>query len=252
MTEHDEMHGENELRRMLANANPVTDRPVDPQLVIARARSRRLPRQLAAGAVGVLAIAGVGVLAVNVPSLTQPTGISADQAQVMESAPNEGADAEAPMSKRLGAEALNTCGEIRATPEPSRYGLELTVQFPAVAAVSSSTIDGVVTMTNTSTETVEGVTAIGPTVTVSDGGVVVAVAAPSDYVGAMVDLQPGESLEYAASFVPASCDVGATEALPAGRYDLSGAIDFTPDGLGTDEPALADLVTGPPSQITLQ
>lgn len=252
MTENEGGNGEDDLRRMLANAHPNAMRPLDADRVIARARRRRLPRQLAAGAVGVLAIAGVGVLAVSVPSLTQPSGISADQAQVMESAPSEGTDTIAPMSKRIGAEDLNSCGEIRATPDPSGYGLELTVQFPAEASVSSPTIDGIVTMTNTSAEPVSGITAIGPTVTVSENDLVVAVSAPSDYAEEMVDLQPGESLEYAASFVPARCDVATTEPLPTGNYELSGAIDFTPDGLGPNDPALADLVTGPPSQITLQ
>ena len=251
MAENNGARNENDLRKLFAEAG--TPHTLDPDAVIARVRRRRLPRQLAAGAVGVLAIAGVGVLAVNVSTLTQSTSTVAEQGTLSDEAPQESFDESAPM-KRLGADALNSCGEALATPEPSAYGLELSVEFPPTATSTSVGIDGLVTMTNTSSEAVSGLTAIGPTVTVSQGDLVVALGRPTEYVGTMVDLQPGESLEYAASFAPVQCsaeDGATTPPLPPGSYDLTAAIDFTP-GLGAIDPPLADLVTGPRSQITLQ
>jgi hypothetical protein len=75
-----------------------------------------------------------------------------------------------------------------------------------------------------------------------------------------VDLAPGESLEYTASFDAVECGPeddgpdGFRADLPAlapGTYELSAAIDFAPDVPDPTEPALADLVTGPRSVITL-
>ncbi|NYF10325.1 hypothetical protein HDC94_001481 [Leifsonia sp. AK011] len=252
MTENDGMRDENDLRRLLAE----TDAPhtVDADAVIARARRRRVPQQVAAGALGVLALVGVGVLAVNVSSLTQSTSTVAEQGSLSDEAPLESSDEMAPM-KRLGAESLNTCGEAAASPEPSEYGLELAVQFPPAASSTSALIDGTVTMTNTSDEAVSGLTVIGPTVTVSRGDLVVALGVPTEYEMTMVELQPGETVAYAASFVPVLCstgeDVATAAALPAGDYDVSAAVDFTP-AVGTVDPPLPDLVTGPRSQITLQ
>ena len=255
MAENNASRDEDDLRKMLRGTGAQAPHSVDPAVVISRARRRRLPRQLAAGAVGVLAIAGVGVLAVNVSTLTQPSSISAEQSQMQEAAPDAGASDEM-FDKRSGADTLNACTAVVATPDPSRFGLELTVQFPSAAPVSAARIDGVVTMTNTSSQPVEGFTAIGPTVTVSQGDVVVALGAPEEYDATVVSLGPGESVEYAASFAPVRCDEAETgsssEPLPPGDYELSAAADFTPNELGVDEPVTADLVTGPRSQLTLQ
>lgn len=252
MVENNGMRDEDDLRRLFSETE--TPHTLDADSVIARVRRRRFPRQLAAGAVGVLALAGVGVLAVNVSSLTQSTSTVAEQSTLSDEAPQEDSNEMAPM-KRLGADALNSCGEPVAYPEPSAYGLELTVEFPPTASSTSAGIDGTVTMTNTSGEAVSGLTAIGPTVTVSQEDVVVALGAPAEYATTMVELQPGESVAYAASFVPVVCsttgDATTAPALPSGEYDLSAAVDFTP-ALGTIDPPLADLVTGPRSQITLQ
>lgn len=247
------MPDEKELRDLLASADAPNS--LDPAVVIRRAKRRRLPQQVAAGAVGVLAVAGIGVLAVNLSSLSSPLATTSDQSALSDEAADAPSD-EFLTQKRLGADAINVCGAVPAAPEPSRYGLELTVDFPDVAPANAAAVDGQVTMTNTSAEIVSGMTAIAPTVAVIQDDLVVALSGPAEYAVQMIDLAPGQSVEYATSFSPVQCsadgDAGDNAPLEAGDYELTALVDFTPAELGADEPALADLVSGPRSQLTLQ
>lgn len=246
------MPDENDLRRLLSE----TDAPhtLDAAKIVARSRRRRLPRQLAAGAVGVLAIVGVGVLAINVPALRNPAYTSADQSTMFESAPESeaGGGAELDTIKRGGADTLNVCGAPLAEVEPSRYGLELTVEAPPVVSPAASLVNGVARLTNTSTEPVDGFIATGPTLTMSFGNVVVAQGAPFYVRGdGAVSLQPGESVEYTVQLDLMSCSADGVQLLSPGDYELSAAVDFTPAELAPDEPVIADLVTGPLTSLTL-
>jgi hypothetical protein len=72
-----------------------------------------------------------------------------------------------------------------------------------------------------------------------------------------VDLAPGESVEFAASFVPVRCAVVDDEAprfrddlpaVPVGDYSLTAALDFA---LSSPTESL-ELVTGGPSAIALR
>lgn len=241
------MPDENDLRRLLAE----TDAPhrIDPATIVSRSRRRRLPRQLAAGTFGVLAIAGVGVLAVNVSTLQGPASTTAEQATMSDSAPESSSGLE--FDKRGGADVLNACGAPLAVVDPSRYGLELTVQEPT-GSVATEALDAVVVLTNTSAEAVDGFAALAPTLTMSRDNVVVAqgTAAALDGDGAL-QLEPGESVEYPVRIDLTSCSVDGVQVPAPGTYDLSAAVDFAPAEPRPDEPALADLVTGPPTSITL-
>ena len=120
---------------------------------------------------------------------------------------------------------------------------------------------GTVLLTNTSDREVVGSTAATPVLTLSQNGTVL-----WHTNGAMVmslvtvDLQPGESLEYSASFAPVRCDVDDDLAdsfradlppVPAGDYQLSALIDFTADPVMQQQTTELDLVSGPLSAITL-
>jgi len=256
------MPSEDELRTLLA----ATDAPgaLDATTVIARTRARRRPRQLLAGTVGALAIVGVSVLAIQVSQVgfvhsTSMVAESDADAPAAESGAGSASDSggtESDAIKRAPAEKLNLCGGELSEVAPSVSGLQLDVLFPAVAA-TGETVQGMVRLTNLGAATVGGSTAATPSITVSRGGLVLWHSnGPMIMSAALVDLAPGESMEYAASFEPMRCEVeddlaesfrDALPALPAGEYQLTAAIDFSPADGGT-----LDLVTGPPAGIVLQ
>ncbi len=249
------MPTENDLRDLFANADAPTS-SIDPKRVIARSRARRLPRQLAAGAVGALAITGVSVLAIQVSQVPSPATMTAGEAYD-QSAPAPEIDS----IKRAPADKVNLCAGSLAEVAPSQYGLQLDVTFPATAPVGTEPVTGTVLLTNTSDREVIGSTAATPVLTLSQNGTVL-----WHTNGAMVmslvtvDLQPGESLEYSASFAPVRCDVDDDLAdsfradlppVPAGDYQLSALIDFTADPVMKQQTTELDLVSGPLSAITL-
>jgi hypothetical protein len=164
-------------------------------------------------------------------------------------------------AKRAPAERLNLCGAPVAEAVPSASGLELTVEFPETATTGTAPLEGVVRLTNTSGERVAGTTAAAPAITIARDGVTVWHSnGPMILSLTIVDLAPGESLEYRTSVVPVECgpqDEADTfradlPALPPGEYEVSAAIDFAPDAPPADAPALADLVMGPPSSLRLE
>lgn len=251
------MPTEDELRAMLRSSD--APHSLDAARIIAKSRARRIPRQVAAGAVGVLAVAGIGVLAV--PSFIQPpqSATISDQALIAEGGAG---DSELNELKRAPAELLNPCGAPVADTVPSATGLELTVDFPAAVAAGTAAVDGVVRMTNTSDSRVSGTTAAVPALTLAEDGITVWRSnGPMILSLVVVDLEPGESLEYPASVELVRCD--ATDegpdgfrsdlpALAAGTYEVSAAIDLTLDEPSADAPALAELVTGPRESIVLE
>jgi hypothetical protein len=105
-------------------------------------------------------------------------------------------------------------------------------------------------------------TAAAPAITVSQEGITLWHSNGAMVMSlVIVDLAPGESLEYAASFTPVLCGVeddmaevfrNDLPALDPGEYELSAAIDFVLDEtLAADYEPFAYLVTGPRSTITL-
>jgi hypothetical protein len=246
------MPSEQDLRDMFADASAPNT--LDAQRIVTRSRRRRLPQQVGAGAIGVLAIVGIGI--VVQPSLMSapPAVTSMDQAVGGEAATTD--------IKRAPAEKLNLCTAPVAELPESPYGLQLDVAFPESAAVGTDPIPGIVRMTNVGTQTIVGTTAASPAITVSQDGITVWHSNGAMVMSLVtVDLAPGESLEYQASFTPVLCgvddDMAETfredlPALPAGDYDLSAAIDFSADeSIVTEFTPYVDLVTGPRSTITL-
>lgn len=261
------MPSEQDLRDLFASGDGPRN-TIDAKRVIARSRGRRRPLQIVAGAASALAVAGIVTVAVQTAQLPSPATMS-----------SQGESSSAPMAdsprdtlettlSRAPAEKLNLCQGTLAQAAPSTYGLRLDVAFPAVAPSGTAPVTGAVRLTNTGSTRVTGYTNPTPAITLSRDGVVLWHSnGPMIMSLAIVDLEPGASMEYAASFTPVRCDVeddlGASfreglPALPAGQYDLSAAIDFTPDASAMPSPSATpsptaelDLVTGPLAPISL-
>lgn len=247
------MPSESELRDFFAS----TPAPggLDAKRIISRSRARRLPKQIGAGAVGSLAVIGFG--AVGVQSLQVATPISS-----MDQTAEAPVDTMESAAKRPPVEMVNMCGVPLAEVSPSFYGLQLDAVFPASAPVGTEPVDGVVRMTNTSDIRVVGTTDPAASVSLSQDSITLwhsnGVMNRSIQI---VDLAPGESLEYPATFTPVRCESDfdlepgsgvELPPVPAGEYELSALIYFHPDDsmpqTGTTE---LDLVSGPTSTITL-
>ena len=255
------MPTEAELRTWLREGDLGSPtREADTGSVIRRSRRRRLPRQLAAGGTLTLAIAGIGVAGFT-GLRTMPMGASVSDAGA-ESAPEvfSGQDAGEAASggaiQAAPASKLNPCGGGMADVAPSA-GLVLETRFAPSAPADGQSVDGTVTLTNTGTERIVGTTAATPAITLSQGGKVLWHSnGPMIMMVVEVDLAPGESLDYPASFTAVQCaeEDEMSEsfrddlpALGAGNYDLSAAIDL----LGADGSPMPT-ITGPLSRITLE
>jgi hypothetical protein len=156
------------------------------------------------------------------------------------------------------AEALNFCGApVSESPTDGDLVLEVT---PLTATAGSASIPIEVTLRNAGTERVVGTTGTAPAITFSADGVTLwHTSGIHDSAGVLVDLEPGESMTYPATFEPVVCgpedETGAPEGLPAdlpaapaGEYRLSAALDFMPND-GTAGPVV---VTGPAADAELR
>ncbi|PRY69554.1 hypothetical protein B0I08_102230 [Glaciihabitans tibetensis] len=259
---------------------------LDAQHIIRLSKRRRLPGRIAVGSVVSLAVIGVGVAGVNgLNALSPGTTAISGSAESFESADAPAADSptsdsdsgsgaagspdtdasagsEVPSAGGFGeqtilgapANKLNLCGGTVAEVAPSESGLELSVEFPD-ASVGSASVSGTATLTNTGDDPVSGYASPTPAITLSQDGVVIWHSnGPTIMSIADINLAPGESMVFAASFTPSVCavedDLGESfrETLPvasAGQYQVSAALDVSGD-LGTE------LVTGPASTVTLR
>ena len=249
------MASDNNIHKLFADKGDEGLGSIDTAAVIRRSKRRRLPAQLATGAAAVLVIGGLGFagfqgLGQNAPE-AETAAISAEESARDLSG---GGQETYSLADRGPAAQVNLCASPLAEVVPAPSGLELTVDFPNAKA-GDEFVEGSVVLTNTGTDPVKGYSAASPTITLSQDGIVkwhsngamIAIAIE-------VDLEPGESMEYAASFTPVECgvddegDAGFRErlpALPAGDYQVSALLDVS----GADD---TELVAGPPATVTLR
>jgi len=251
------MASESELRDRFQEGTQPSGR-IDVDAVLRRSRARRRPRIVLAGAGSVLAIAAIAVpaaLGSFSTSATDTALISGGGDSAEYSAPGA-ADGDAQAAyDRPPAEKLNLCSAPVAEVPPAENGLVLSVE-PVTASAVDRGIPTIVTMTNTGTEAVSGTTAGLPAMTLSQGGITLWHSnGPQTMIAIPVELAPGESLQYPATFEPVRCNVEDDSAetfredLPAvgaGLYQLSAAIDFT-----RNDGSFIDLVTGPAVRVSL-
>ena len=234
---------------------------IDTSSVIRRSKARRLPMQLATGGALALAVGGLAFGGAQLISTERPVaGSAAAESDETGSGTESGTDsadgdlaAGGESIKRAPAEKVNFCTGTLAEVGPAPSGLVFSVDFPDASAGSVLVI-GTVTLTNNGSAPVTGTTYSVPAITVSSDGIVKWHSNGAiEESAVVVDLAPGESLEYAASFKPVECGVEDDSAesfrddlpaLPAGEYEVSALIDFSSDGP-------VELVSGPADTITL-
>lgn len=253
------MPTEAELRTLFQDTALPTG-GIDAASIIRRSKRRRLPRQVGAGSVLTLAVAGIGVASfTGLRPLTVPT--------TADSAAESSADSpmtDSPMgvsgsqlfddgTKRAPAEKLNLCGAGVTEPAPSASGLELTMRFPDTAAATGSDVPGVVTLTNTAARAISGAVTARPVITVAQGGTTLWHSnGPALALQNPIELAPGESLDYETSFTPVRCstedelDSTGLPALARGEYQLTAVIDFFP------HEGPVELISGPAATILLK
>ena len=233
---------------------------LDAEDIIRGARHRRLPKLIGFGSVATLAVVGISVVGFNVIQLPQSAIMSASdssggaESNSMPQAPTFGYDL-----LRAPADKVNLCGGLLAEVTPSETGLVLTTNFPASAPADGQPLTGTVTLTNTGSERVTGTTAASPAVTLSKDGLTLWHSnGPMIALAVLVDLEPGESMDYPASLTPVEC--GAEDkladgfrdnlpALPVGDYQVSAVIDLVPDPIGSGE---SQRVAGPLQTVSLR
>lgn len=239
---------------------------IDLAAVTRRSARRHHGQQIAVGSLSTLAVVGIGAAGITgIRGISTASTSSAGSSSQSDSSTSEqgyAAPAQPPTAgKRASAERINRCGAPLAQVAPDASGLVFSVDFPATASATTESITGQVTMTNTGTERLTGSTAASPAITLSqDGTVLWHSNGPTVMMVTMIDLAPGASTTYAASFTPVRCTEEDEQAesfradLPSvgpGRYGVSAAIDFSrTDAAGTF--VSTDLITGPVAPITLQ
>lgn len=235
------------LRHLFGEPSPTP--AIDVSTVIRRSRARRAPRVLGAGAFAVLT---VGALAYGgLAGLAGLGGVTASDAggaaPMMESEDGatssmEGDTGFMDAKSSLAVADLVRCGEPVAEIPSSGLGLVLTVAFPSEIDADAASVEGTVTLTNDGAERVVATVSETPVVALVDDGTVVSAAA-GGFGAKAIDLDVGESLDYAATFTPTAC--GGVSPLPAGDYEVLAAVDLSPS---SGQPWL----TSPTQRVTLR
>lgn len=258
------MSTESDLASLFADSTP-TLAPVELQRVLRRSSRRRGGQRMAIGGATTLAVAGIGVASVAgirglTPSMTSGGGTSSlapgtasGSLLPLNGGATDGAIQLAPASR------LNLCGGTVAEVAPSPSGLVLSPQFDSADA-SSALVTGTVTLTNTGAASITGSSAVTPEITLSkDGRVLWHSNGAMIAMARTIELAPGASTSFTASFAPVTCGVEDDESdlfrenLPhvaPGVYQVSAALDVT--RVGNDPQVVIDLVTGARSSVTLR
>ncbi|MGV8852411.1 MAG: hypothetical protein ACOH1M_07590 [Rhodoglobus sp.] len=245
------MVDESELRSHLADstAPAIT---IDAYAVIARSRARRRPRQFAVGAAGVLAAASLVFAGVTTfprtPDLTT-AGIMADESSTRMDSESNAGSAESFLAPEDAAFA-ETCGAIIPPTAASPRGLALEIDIPSPVTASGSAF-GTVRLTNTSDSAVTGTTASVPDVNLIRDDVSISHTPDAQILTVVpVNLQPGQSIEFAVSVAIYDCttiDTGGM--LEPGIYSVNTSLAFVPTEPDTGE---ATEVRSAPKTIVLQ
>lgn len=217
------MPTESDLRRLL-QGEPDPAQSLDVDRIIRRARARRRPRQLAAGATGVLAAAALVVPVSVGASLSTASGPAEDSAG--------GGEAAVMMDERAGGDRqeaglepladAQVCGAegVRRVEHPD--GLELAVVGAQGSGSATTTVD--LELRNRGDAAFVGAIAPAAVGLLADGAVVAA-NAPEEAEWIAVDLAPGAALPLRAELPLTACggDEPGAE-LPAVAYEIGAVL----------------------------
>ena len=256
------MFTESDLKKMFSETGAALGQ-VDLSRVLRRSSHRRIAQQVAVGSATTLAVAGIGVAGfTGIRGLVQSTGSASSAAAPDANRPEAtgGSTATDGGLARAPAEKINLCGGVLSEVAPNAAGLVLTTNFEPGDA-SADRVSGTVTLTNSGSAHVTGTSAATPTIVLSKDGIVLWHSnGPVAAIGAIVDLAPGASMTYQASFQPVICaveddsSVSFRDNLPhvaADAYQVSAALDLSRQNADGSFPG-TDLVTGPASEVTLR
>ena len=227
---------------------------IDVSSVLRRSRARRAPRILGAGVFAVLAVGAVayggfaGLAGLGgATTASDAGGAEASEetdAQLWSTADDTGA---------AKTSTIAFCGAPLSPAAANDTGLVLSVDFPDSAKVDAESVPGRATLTNAGLEPFTGSTFTTPMIMLSRDDTVVWHSFPARET-MPIDLDPGESIAFEASFTPAVCgpeddlDGAMRDELPApaaGEYEVSAATDVYGTGGIT-------VLGGPPQTIALQ
>lgn len=245
------MVDESDIRSSLRDGETPTIL-IDTDTVISRSKARRRPRQFAVGAIG--GLAAVSILFAGITTFPRTNELTS--AGVMAEDSNtrmEGDSGASPAESYLapeGAAVPQTCGALIPSTAASPYGLTLSIEIASPQSASGSAF-GTVRLRNTSQMAVTGTTAAIPEVNLTRDGVSISHSPDAQILSVIpVNLQPGQSLEFAASIDIYDCttiDTGGM--LDPGTYTVSTSLAFAPT-----DPAAGDAaeVRSSPATIVLK
>lgn len=254
------------VRELLASvAGEARPSPIDVARVLGRARARRRSHRLAVVGAGAATVAAVGAAGFGYAALNAPTPLSAASGGETQPEPLSGAAGDPSTSGAAGGaislappEKVNSCGAPLAELAPAESGLVATPRF-AGSAAAGGTVTGSVVLTNTGSAHLVGYTGARPVITVSEDGITVWHSnGPVIEMALLIDLEPGASMELAATFEPVRCgqeDEMQEEfradlpPLEPGAYDLSAIVPFIPEGAGA---GFVEYVGGPLTPVVLE
>ena len=257
------MSTESDLKKMFSETGPSLGQ-VDLTRVLRRSSRRRVAQQVAVGSATTLAVAGIGVAGfTGIRTLVPSTGSSSASSTTAPESKGDsspGSTATDGELTRSPAEKINLCGGALSEVVPNVAGLVLATSF-GPADASADRVSGTVTLTNSGSEHIIGGSAVSPTIILSKDGIVQWHSNGSMATkGVLVDLAPGASMTYQASFQPVTCaveddtNVSFRADLPQvapGVYQVSATLDLSRQN--ADGSFLSpDLVTGPASEVTLR
>jgi hypothetical protein len=212
-----------------AAANAPDASVIDVDAVARAARARRRPRQWAVGALGLVAVLGVGGIAVA--AATPPSLIAASESADLEAAGAEDLGApEADGGARALADWLGACGAALPAADPGPIGLELEALLSSTPSAEGE-LTGTARVINIGTAPRTVVTRSAAWAVVAQDGVVVGGGSIVGDAARQAELDPGESLELPVSTSTRSCLDGT--ALAAGEYTV---VVFVDTRQSLDEP----------------
>lgn len=206
-----------------ASAPPASR--IDVDAAISAARARRRPRQWAAGALGLVAVLGLGGIAVG--ALAPPSLIAATESADTDGTDTDGTDTAAPESAG-GEELLSepgdarldgllSCGTVPPAPGQGPIGLTAEAEVPSEGDAGAA-LSGTLRLVNAGTELRTVITAREAEAVVLQGGIVVGEATVVGDAVQTAIIDPGVSVDLPVRVSTISClDAGP---LPPGDYTV--------------------------------
>jgi len=235
-----------------AEANAPRASAIDVDAVIRGARARRRPRQWAVGTLSLVAVLGLGGIAVaasNPPVLIAASETAEGDELLLSNesaAGDSGASAAETPGSREGAAGLLLCGVEVPLAAETPSGLALELRVPPASPAGADAIEGVVVLTNSGADIVTVMTRTEALGVLAQSDIVVGNGAVRGDFGLEYLLGPGESRELPVRIPIAACGPSTDQLLAAGDYWGVALLEIAGSTPGTSE-----IVVTPPVAVRL-